>query len=249
MCGRYTVAKTPADLADYFDAEFDEGASGDLTLPTYNASPGQSLPVIIVDEGRVDEGRVDEGRLIRPAIWGIMRAGGERAARFLVNARSETVANRPAFRDSFRRRRCLVLADGFYEWQRVGDRKQPYRVVLGAGEPFAFAGVWESTVRGERRFVILTTEANRVTRPIHDRMPVILERRDHDLWLDHQQAETDVETLLLPHADLGMKAYAVDSDVNSSRNDTADLIRPENDPGGNAVRATKTPGQMRGLFD
>lgn len=189
MCGRYTIATTPEDLADYFGAGFDEASSGRLVVPTYNASPGQFLPAITGDCPK----RIDALH------WGMTRERDGRV-RFLINARSESVEERPAFRDSFRRRRCLVLADGFYEWKALERGKQPYRIVLETGEPFAFAGIWEETPEA-RRFVILTTAADPVTAPIHDRMPVILSRDLQDRWLDERCPLSDVRELIGPPAD------------------------------------------------
>ncbi len=228
MCGRYTVAKTPDDLADYFDAEFDESGAERL-VPAYNASPGQHLPVIANDA---------PGR-IRSMLWGMTRAvnevneEGSRVSRLLINARSESVDSRPAFRESFRRRRCLVIADGFYEWKATFDRKQPYRIVLVSREPFAFAGVWEESHSGDRHFVILTTAADPVIRPIHDRMPVVLPRSGHAVWLDHGECGGErvvVERITHPDARPRFEAYAVSSDVNASRANHPGLIEPAREP-------------------
>lgn len=215
MCGRYTVAKTPQDVADYFDAAFESGA--DRILPTYNASPGQRLPVITDDVPG----------WIRPVLWGMKRKGS-RVSGLLINARSESVDSRPAFRESFRERRCLVIADGFYEWKAAGSRKQPYRIALGSREPFAFAGIWEESSSGDRHFVILTTAADPVIRPIHDRMPVILERSDHDAWFDHGQHDAGRFT----RAGKGprFEIYAVSSAVNTPRENHPGLIRPVREP-------------------
>ena len=231
MCGRYTVAKTPDDLADYFEAEFDDPGV-DLLLPTYNASPGQHLPTIAGDTPG----------MIRPMLWGITRAfteaGGNKGSRFLINARSESVDSRPAFRESFRHRRCLVVADGFYEWKAIGTRKQPYRVVLGNRGLFAFAGIWEESSENERHFVILTTAADRVIRPIHDRMPVILTRSDLEAWLDPRQR--DIERFTRPDPPLEVDAYPVSSAVNASRENHSRLIEPVEE---------RTAPSSRSLFD
>jgi len=216
MCGRYTVAKTPEDLADYFDAEFD-ATGADLLLPNYNASPGQHLAAIAGDI---------PGRII-PMLWGMKR--NARVPRFLINARSESVDSRPAFRESFRRRRCLVIADGFYEWKAIGARKQPYRIVLGNREPFAFAAIWEGAGSGDRHFVILTTTADREIRPIHDRMPVILARRDHAAWLDPR--ERDVQRFTNAPLGAAFEVYPVSSAVNGSRENAPGLIEPIADAG------------------
>ena len=210
MCGRYTIAKDPEALSGYFGAEFSESHQ-----PIYNASPGHCLPVILDAE---------PGR-IQSALWGIATAFQGRPRSMLINARSEPVDRLPTFREAFRRRRCLVLADGFYEWQSTGWGKQPYRIVLSTDEPFAFAGIWQEH-QGEPAYVILTTEANNVMRPIHDRMPVILERDKLAPWLDRDRPVRDVLKLLTPYSESLMRAYPVSGGVNKSSNQGRELIDP-----------------------
>ena len=210
MCGRYTIAKDQEALSGYFGAEFSE-----THRPIYNASPGQCLPVIL---------DVEPDR-IQPALWGIPTALQGRPRRMLLNARSETVDRLPTFRDAFRQRRCLVLADGFYEWQTTRWGKQPYRIVLSTDEPFAFAGIWRER-QGEPEYVILTTGANSVMRPIHDRMPVILELDKLAPWLDRGQPVCDVLKLLTPYSESPMRAYPVSRAVNKSSNQGRELIDP-----------------------
>ena len=140
MCGRYTVAKDQETLSLHFGAEFSE-----THLPIFNASPGQHLPVILDVEPHK----------IQTVFWGITTDLQDQPCRMLINARSEAVNRRPTFRNAFRQRRCLILADGFYEWQATGSGKQPYRIVLNANEPFAFAGIWQEH-QGEPTYVILT---------------------------------------------------------------------------------------------
>ena len=223
MCGRYTVAKDQKTLGLYFRAEFSE-----THLPIFNASPGQHLPVILDVESHK----------IQSAFWGITTDLQDRARRMLINARSETVDQRPTFRDAFRQRRCLVIADGFYEWQATGLGKQPYRIVLNANGPFAFAGIWNEC-QGKPTYVILTTESNTVTRPIHDRMPVILERDKLALWLDRGRSVSDVRKLLTPNSEYAMRAYPVSTAVNNSGNQGRELIDP----------VAFSPGRIRSLFD
>ena len=165
MCGRYTATAAQEVIEDYFGAEFSE-----THIPVFNASPGQHLPVVL---------NIAPSKIQR-ALWGIKPEWKDRPSRLLINARAETVNQRPTFRESFRQRRCLVIADGFYEWKATKEGKQPYRIMLKTGEPFAFAGIWQEGA-GEPAYVILTTEANKVTQPIHDRMPVILERGERVL--------------------------------------------------------------------
>ena len=149
----------------------------------------------------------------------------------LINARAETVAERPAFRNALRRRRCLVLADGFYEWQRVGRAKRPMRVVMRSGEPFAFAGLWERWRNSDGQVIpsctIITTEANDLLRPIHARMPVILPRGQEGLWLDGNVKDpAALSDVLRPHPADKMEAYEVSTLVNSYANDGPEVIEP-----------------------
>ena len=223
MCGRYTVAKDQKTLSLYFGAEFSK-----THLPIFNASPGQHLPVILDIEPHK----------IQPAFWGITTDLQDRPRRMLINARSETVDQRPTFRDAFRQRRCLVIADGFYEWQVTGLGKQPYRIVLRANEPFAFAGIWHEC-QGKPAYVILTTEANTVTQPIHDRMPVILERDKVVPWLDRDRSVSDVRKLLTPYSEYAMRTYPVSTAVNNSSNQGRELID----------LVALSPGRIRSLFE
>ena len=138
----------------------------------------------------------------------------------MINARAETVAEKPAYRAAFRRRRCLVPADGFYEWQRIGRRKQPYFIHMRDDGPFALAGLWESWEGPDNSliesFTVVTTEPNRVVEPIHNRMPVILDQSDYDLWLDSATEDAQVlAPLLVPYPAESMESYPVSSQVNN----------------------------------
>lgn len=198
-------------MSELLAREVSEG----LTLPVYNASPGQLLPVVLDRE---------PGRVV-PVVWGVHVESGRLAGRLLINARSETAHEKPLFRDAFRRRRCLVIADGFYEWQAGADGKQPYRVTRIDGGVFAFAGIWMEIDRSPA-FLILTTEPNRVTRPIHDRMPVMLEDAEQAPWLDPDATVSTLVSLLDPYPENQITAYPVSRAVNNSRNDGAGLIQP-----------------------
>lgn len=223
MCGRYTVTKDQQTLSLDFGSEFSESH-----LPTFNASPGQHLPVILDVESCK----------IQLALWGIIAELQRRPRRMLINARGETVDRLPTFRNAFRQRRCLVIADGFYEWQATRFGKQPYRIVLNTDEPFAFAGIWVEH-RGEPAYVILTTEPNDLTRPIHDRMPVILERNERAMWLDGDRPVRDALKLLDPYPEGLMRAYPVSKAVNNSSNQGRELIAP----------AIHSPDPTGSLFD
>ena len=146
-----------------------------------------------------------------------------------INARAETLAEKPMFRTALRRRRCLILADGFYEWVRAGKARQPMRILLTTGEPFAFAGLWETWTNpaGEtiHSCTIVTTAPNDLTRPIHDRMPVILLPENESVWLNHSiEDASELNGLLTPYPASEMEAYPVSPMVNSPANDIPDII-------------------------
>ena len=177
MCGRYSLTASPAELAQRFEFEFDSDT--EAVSQRYNIAPTQQVLTVVGGESR-------QARFMR---WGLIPRWAKEAStgRPLINARAETVAEKPSFRDSLKRRRCLVLADGFYEWQKRGDTKRPMRIVMRSGEPFAFAGLWAewkdpagSTIES---CAIITTEANDLLRPLHHRMPSS-DRRIGSPWLD-----------------------------------------------------------------
>lgn len=221
MCGRYTLTADPTELAAYFDLD---------TVPTleprFNIAPTQSVPVIraVPELGR----HLDLVRWGLIPVWAKDRAIGNR----MINARADTVAVKPAFRAALRHRRCLVVADGFYEWRQVDGHKQPYWIGFEGRTPFAFAGLWEhwqDRSSGERveSCAIITTDANPLVRTVHDRMPVILPPQHFDAWLDPQQTAAEpLLALLKPHADTDMIAYPVSRNVNNPRNDEAELLAP-----------------------
>jgi putative SOS response-associated peptidase YedK len=192
--------------------------------PRYNIAPAQSVLTIIDDEGGHRAG------LLR---WGLIPAWAKdpTIGNRMINARAETVAEKPSFRRALQKRRCLVLADGFYEWRKEGRTKTPMFITLKSREPFAFAGLWETweppTGDPVRSCTIITTSPNSLMAAIHDRMPVILPRAAESLWLD--RTVTDPQALLpllAPYAAELMKAYAVSPLVNLPRNDTPACIEP-----------------------
>lgn len=191
--------------------------------PTYNAAPTQSLPVV-----RLNAERQRELALLR---WGLVPSWSKdaKAGASMINARAETVAERPAFRAAFKARRCLIPADGFYEWRKVeGGAKQPYRITMANGSPFCFAGLWERWTKGDQpleTFTIITTTANELVAPIHERMPVILDPGDYDAWLE--SADTMIPQLLMkPYPASRMSAYPVSTRVNSPRNNDSAVVEP-----------------------
>ena len=218
MCGRYTLSTPAGRLAEEF--QLDKG-SVDLT-PSYNVAPTQEVAAVLEDEG---ERRLEMFR------WGLIPSWADDpgiGAR-MINARSETAAEKPSFRSAFRRRRCLIAADGFYEWKRENGGKQPYYFHMQEGRPFAFAGLWESWDKGEvalRSCAILTTRANSVLEGIHDRMPVILPSGAYDLWLDPDADREQLADLLIPYPGDDLETYPVSRYVNSPRNNDEHCIEP-----------------------
>jgi putative SOS response-associated peptidase YedK len=216
MCGRYTL-RTPVDtLAERF--EIDDAPSS--IAASYNVAPTQGVATVLVKEGK---------RKLEMLHWGLIPSWADdpHVGNRMINARAETVAEKPSFRKAFRNHRCLVLADGFYEWQKTGNGKQPYYIRMENDSPFAFAGLWESWQNGReiRSATIITTDANDVVAPIHDRMPVILHPEDYTLWLDPDFDEKEpLTTLLKPYPAEAMEAYPVSRRVNSPSNNEPSII-------------------------
>ncbi len=221
MCGRFTLT-SPADIV----AEFFEVSGLTQLEPRYNIAPTQRALVI-----RASPGGEREQALLR---WGLIPSWAKDRAigNKLINARGETVAEKPSFRTAFKRRRCLVATDGFYEWQPAtakGAPKTPYWISPARGTVMAFAGLWEhwqpSDGEALETFTIITTEANSFMAPIHKRMPVILDPKDFDVWLDPHAddgaALERVASLLRACRDDQLRARAVTTYVNSPRNDDA----------------------------
>ena len=217
MCGRYSLIADLRELAKRY--EFD--GDGLALKPAYNVAPTQDVLTVVGGETR-------RGGFMR---WGLIPWWAKNASigSRMINARAETVSEKPAFRDALRRRRCLVLADGFYEWQRTGSVRKPMRVVMRSGEPFAFAGLWSvwRDPDGNRipSCAIITTTANDLLRPVHDRMPVVLPRELEELWLDRSIDDPGaLGSVLTPYLDDAMEAYEVSTLVNSAANDGPEVI-------------------------
>jgi len=219
MCGRYSLKTDDIHIRRQFTLK-----DSPRWVPRYNVAPGQDVPIV--------RANAEGERKLVFARWGLIPSWSkEPKAEFsTINARAETVAAKPAFRTAFRRRRCLIPADGYYEWAaRPGSKiKQPYYIGLRDGGLFAFAGLWERWERGETAVescTIIVTEANELTRPIHGRMPVILPEEDYELWLsaDARQAE-HLQSLLKPFPSERMRAYPVSTEINNPRNDNDKCI-------------------------
>jgi putative SOS response-associated peptidase YedK len=178
--------------------------------PTYNAAPSQDLPIM----------RSDQTQAITLASWGFVPAWAKgKEVKAVINARAESIADKPFFREAFRHQRCLVLADGFYEWKKVGRHKVPYYIALKSAEPFAFAGLW-STVRdqdGKARitFAIITTAPNDLMREVHNRMPVILRQADEQHWLAPGLLREDAMAVLTPYPAAALTMHPVSTRVNA----------------------------------
>ncbi|MYD35423.1 MAG: SOS response-associated peptidase [Dehalococcoidia bacterium] len=218
MCGRFSLISDLSELQLRFDFE------NPLTdyVPRFNISPTQDVLTVRWEDGH------NVGEYMR---WGLIPSWakdmsiGNRA----INARAETLAERPMFRTALRRRRCLILADGFYEWTGKGKARQPMRILLATGEPFAFAGLWENWTNPEGEQInsctIVTTTPNDLMRPIHDRMPVILPSEHERTWVDETTYDAAVlNDILIPYPPVTMEAYPVSTLVNSPANDTPEVI-------------------------
>jgi putative SOS response-associated peptidase YedK len=218
MCGRFTLTASADVLADLFDLV----EVPDWT-PRYNIAPTQPVAVVRLQPAG--------GREFARLRWGLVPSWAkEIAGPPLINARADTVATKPSFRTALRQRRCLVLADGFYEWQKRGKEKQPFSIRLLGDRPFAFAGLWERWNGGEQPVescAIITTEANDLLRPVHERMPVILPPAAYAEWLDPQAHDAQQLTALLrPYAAEDMKAVPVSAWVGNARHDDPRCLEP-----------------------
>ena len=216
MCGRYSLIADLGELARRF--KFD--GNWLKFESAYNIAPTQDVLTVVGGDAR----RVGFMRWGLLPLWAKSASIGNR----MINAKAETVAEKPAFRNALRWRRCLVPADGFYEWQRTGGPKRPMRIVMRSGEPFAFAGLWAvwKDPDGNRipSCAVITTTANDLLRPIHDRMPVILPRDMEEFWLDVSVDDPiALGSVLRPYADEAMEAYEVSTLVNSAANNRPEL--------------------------
>ena len=222
MCGRYTLTITPEMLRTLINFSVTPNLE-----PRFNIAPTQMAPVVRAD----GEG----GRKIDMLRWGLIPSWSKdmAGASRLINARGETVAQKPSFRNAYQERRCLIPVDGFYEWRKEGYIKQPFRIGFQGGKPFVFAGLWETWTApdgadnaGEtiETYTIVTTDANTKIAPIHHRMPVIVDPADFDRWLTGTPAEAANVIRAFPADDMAF--YRVSTRVNNVRNDDAECIVP-----------------------
>jgi putative SOS response-associated peptidase YedK len=219
MCGRYLLTSPVDALRQLF--LFEQRPN---LMPRYNIAPTQDVPMVRLT-------RAASGRELIMARWGLVPfwADDLKIGNRLINARRETVATLRPFREAYRRRRCLVPADGFYEWRKEGKARQPMLIRRRDQSPFAFAGLWErwqNPADGSvvRSCTIITCPANALVAPIHDRMPVILAPEDHARWLD--PAATDARSLLAPCPADWLEAFPVRPRVNDPRHDDPECVQP-----------------------
>jgi putative SOS response-associated peptidase YedK len=222
MCGRYRLSRRKQIIEEHFDA-----ISGEEDWsPRYNIAPTQPVPVI-------RQHPKESVRQLSLMKWGLIPhwAKAPSIASSTINAKSETAASKPAFRDPLKFRRCLIPADGFYEWARTANGKQPFCFEVSEGELFAFAGLWDGWKDPSGNWVktcsVLTTIPNAVTSAVHDRMPVILDPDSYDLWLDPgMQNVAAISELLKPYDARLMRSYPISSRINHVANDDEDCSRP-----------------------
>ncbi|HRH40849.1 MAG TPA: SOS response-associated peptidase [Pyrinomonadaceae bacterium] len=223
MCGRYTNKAKKEEI----EAEFKVNVSQEYHFePRYNIAPTQIIDVVLETKGE---------RIINQLKWGLIPgwAKDDSLAAKMINARAETLAEKPSFKNAFKSRRCIIPATGFFEWKKTKEGKQPFYFHLKDKELFGFAGLYENWLdkqTGEllETCTIITTEANTVLQPIHERMPVILKPEDYDQWLDEKEKDTGkLQNLLMPYSAQEMDSYQVSKSVNSPFVDSPELIEKD----------------------
>ena len=224
MCGRFALISPTEKIADTFKINQASLSTLPPSIPRYNIAPTQPIAAVRLDEYGARELTFFHWGLI-PSWSKDMKFGSK-----LINARSETVPEKPSFRAAFKRRRCIIPADGFYEWQKTNDGKQPMFIQAADKTPLSLAGLWEfwSSPDGDaiQSCTILTTSPNEMMAQIHNRMPVILEPEDFQMWLDPGPNPLDALHLFRSYPAHKMAAYPVSTIVNSARNDTPACIEP-----------------------
>lgn len=216
MCGRYSLTVSLDELARVLSLDASE-----LDLPArYNAAPTQKLPVITNKDPKTLQ-------LFR---WGLIPFWAKDPAigNRMINARGETLLEKPSFRTPMRKRRCMVPSDGFYEWKKTADGKVPHHIRLKGGTPFTMAGLWETWKDGEgvpiHSFTLITTDPNELVQPLHNRMPAILRPADRETWLNPDVPAEDAIQLIHSYDPAEMEAYPVSTLVNSPRNDGPEIL-------------------------
>lgn len=219
MCGRFTLAVEITKITVRFDA----GTAIQEWKPRYNIAPGQSALAVISEN--------DERSIVSMRFGFIPRWAEKKQTGYsMINAKAETIAKKPSYQQAFQQHRCLIPADGFYEWKQTDQGKAPYRLAMKNGDLFAFAGIWDTWTDPEGQeintFAIITTGANALTEKLHDRMPVILHQKDEHIWLDsHVVQPEQLQPLLVPYPASKMEMFPVSPIVNSWRNDSPECIQ------------------------
>lgn len=216
MCGRYAIDLQPGLISEYYGVEIPARFSA-----SYNVAPSQNVPVVC---------RKDDARSLAFMRWGLIPYWAKNPDKPMINARSETINSKPSFKNAFRQRRCILPASGFYEWRKIGNRKIPHYIHLSEESPMSFAGIWEQwrSPAGEtiETCAILTTAANSVVAPIHDRMPVILSSDNFGYWLERGVKDPGkLMALLAPYPDKEIIAYPVSAVVNNPANNDPECIK------------------------
>ena len=221
MCGRFTLIAPGEAIAELFQL-----SDVPTLVPRYNIAPTQPVAAVRLSQSST-------ARELTYFHWGLIPrwAKDPKIGSRMINARSETAAEKPSFRAAFKYRRCLVPADGFYEWQKVNGGKQPVRIQMKSGRPFAIAGLWEHWISTDGSEIesctLLTTDPNDLLRPVHNRMPVLVDPADFDIWLDSKTYPgPDIQKLLRPYSDDEMTFYPVSTHVNNPRNEDLLCIEP-----------------------
>jgi putative SOS response-associated peptidase YedK len=225
MCGRFSFTPPLDDIAAAFDVDHVSPEAGSAYRPRWNIAPTD--PIVVIVGGA-------KGRRLEMMRWGLVPGWekGPKSGPLRINARAESVASRPSFRDAFKSRRCLVPADGFYEWQKRPDGRQPFHIRATDGQPLAFAGIWETWGQGAQTLTsvsIITTDANAAVEKLHDRMPVILAPSERELWLDPNAALADLAAALEPCPAERLVTYPVSRRVNTVGNDDPECAQPVSD--------------------
>ncbi len=218
MCGRYTLTKPGKAIQSHFSFM-------DIKVPhqeRYNIAPTQTAPVVILLEDHLE---------LCQMRWGLIPswAKDEKFGSRLINARSETIREKPSFKASFKTKRCLIPADGFIEWENTVDGKQPHYITLSNNDLFAFTGIWSEWKKDGGliwTFSIITTHCNSLLQPIHPRMPVILSPENYSTWLDATSEVNALQSLLVPFPAQAMKQIKISREINSAKNDRAECLRP-----------------------
>jgi putative SOS response-associated peptidase YedK len=224
MCGRFTISISENELRNYLKESFDiEEAKSDFELPRYNVAPGQ--PVISI----INDGKKNRVGLFK---WGLVPpfAKGEKIGNNLINAKSETLMDKPSFKLSFQSKRCVILANGFYEWRKEEKGKTPMHILMTDHSIFPMAGLWSTYTKDDgsklHTTTIITTSANELVSSIHDRMPVILTEESRKIWLNPSIKDfPTLQKVLTPYDANKMKAYRVSALVNTATNDSIECIK------------------------